>query len=143
VIRALEVTLGSGRPFSSFGPGLDTYRPTEIRIVGLAVSRPLLDARIDARYDAQLAAGFLDEVRALAARGLSRTARQALGYKELLDHVEGRTSFDEAIDLARRRTHRFARRQERWFRRDPRIRWIAVDDKPESVTADVLEELPR
>jgi tRNA dimethylallyltransferase len=143
VIRALEVTLGSGRPFSSFGPGLGTYRPTAIRIVGLAVPRPLLDARIDARYDAQLAAGFLDEVRALAARGLSRTARQALGYKELLDHVEGRTSFDEAVDLARRRTHRFARRQERWFRRDPRIRWIAADDKPESVTAAVLEELPR
>jgi tRNA dimethylallyltransferase len=143
VVRALEVTLGSGRPFSSFGPGLDTYRPSAIRIVGLAVARPVLDARIDARYEAQLAAGFLDEVRTLAAGGLSRTARQALGYKELLDHLEGRTSLDEAMDLARRRTHRFARRQERWFRRDPRIRWIDAEDKPESVSAVLLEELTR
>jgi tRNA dimethylallyltransferase len=143
VVRALEVTVGSGRPFSSFGPGLGTYRPSEIRMVGLAVSRPVLDARIDARYEAQLAAGFLDEVRMLAAGGLSRTARQALGYKELLDHLHGRTSLDEAMNVARQRTHRFARRQERWFRRDPRIRWIEAEDKPESVSAVLLEELTR
>jgi tRNA dimethylallyltransferase len=145
VVRALEVTLGSGRPFSSFGPGLDTYAPTPIRLVGLRVPRPELDARIDARYEEQIAAGFLDEVRALASRPLSRTARQALGYKELLDHVEGRTSFEEAMDLARTRTHRFARRQERWFRRDPRIRWIDADDQArgntESFLASVLEQL--
>jgi tRNA dimethylallyltransferase len=143
VVRALEVTLGSGRPFSSFGPGLDTYRPSDVLLVGLEIPRPVLDARIDARYDAQLDAGFLDEVRRLSAEPLSRTACQALGYKELLDHLAGRSSFDDAMALARQRTRRFARRQERWFRRDPRLRWIDATDKPESIAAAVLEELDR
>jgi tRNA dimethylallyltransferase len=143
VLRALEVTIGSGRPFSSFGPGLDTYDPTPVPIIGLRVSRPVLDARIDARYDAQIAAGLLDEVRALHGRPLSRTARQALGYKELLDHLDGRLPFDDAMALARLRTRRFARRQERWFRRDPRIRWVDGDDAGNtgSRTAAVLEQL--
>ncbi|HEX7095365.1 MAG TPA: tRNA dimethylallyltransferase, partial [Acidimicrobiales bacterium] len=141
VVRALEVTLGSGRPFSSFGPGLETYAPTPFRLVGLHVERPVLDERIDARYDAQLDAGLLDEVRRLAACPLSRTARQALGYKELLDHVAGSLSLDDAMALARRRTRRFARRQQRWFRRDPRIRWVDVTEKPQTAIDIVLEEL--
>ncbi|MDE3087363.1 MAG: tRNA (adenosine(37)-N6)-dimethylallyltransferase MiaA, partial [Acidobacteriota bacterium] len=71
-------------------------------------------------------AGFLDEVRRLAARpaGLSRTARQALGYRELLAHVEEGAGLDEAVSLAVRRTRAFARRQWAWFRRDPRIDWL-------------------
>jgi tRNA dimethylallyltransferase len=129
VLRALEVTMGSGRPFSSYGPGLTTYPATPFRLVGLRRPRPALDERIARRYERQLAAGFLDEVRALAARpaGLSRTAGQALGYRELLDHVAGRVSLDGAVDEAVTRTRRFARRQERWFRRDPRIHWIDID----------------
>ncbi len=135
VVRALEVCIGTGRPFSSYGPGLDAYPPTPVAMIGLRLPRPLIDARIDARYDVQLAAGFLDEVRALRthARGLSRTARQALGYAELIDHLDGRCSLDEALARAKHRTHRFARRQERWFRRDPRIVWI---DVPHGVGAD-------
>jgi tRNA dimethylallyltransferase len=126
VIRALEVTLGSGRPFSSFGPGLEAYPPTRFRLVGLRVPRDVLDARIAERVRRQLDAGWLDEVRRLAARpgGLSRTAAQALGYRELLDPLAGRCRLDEAVDLIIARTRRFARRQERWFRRDPRIEWI-------------------
>lgn len=126
VLRALEVTLGSGRPFSSYGPGLDTYPPSPYLLVGLRVPREELDERIAARYQHQLEAGLLEEVCRLAAdpRGLSRTARQALGYKELLDHLEGRCTLEEALDAAVTRTRRFARRQERWFRRDPRVVWI-------------------
>jgi tRNA dimethylallyltransferase len=139
VLRALEVTIGSGRPFSAHGPGLAAYPPTRFRLVGLDIARDELDRRIERRYDVQLAAGLLDEVAALAARpeGLSRTARQALGYKELLDHLEGRIGFDEAMDLARRRTRRFARRQQRWFRRDPRISWVAAGENSGAV-ADVV-----
>ncbi len=72
------------------------------------------------------ATGFLAEVEALAARpgGLSRTAGQALGYRELLDHLAGQSTLDEAVDDAVTRTRRFARRQERWFRRDPRLVWV-------------------
>ncbi len=126
VVRALEVTLGSGRPFSSFGPGLDSYPPTAFQLLGLRVEREELDERIETRFAAQMQAGFLAEVEALRNRpaGLSRTARQALGYKELLAHIEGETDLDEAVELAVTRTKQFARRQERWFRRDPRIGWI-------------------
>jgi len=126
IVRALEVTIGSGRPFSSAGPGLDVYSPTPFVLVGLDVPRDVLSERIRARYAAQLDAGFLDEVRALAELpgGPSRTAREALGYRELLAHLRGECTFDEAIDLAVLRTRRFAVRQVRWFRRDPRIRWF-------------------
>lgn len=126
VVRALEVTLGAGRPFSSFGPGIAAYPPTPFPVVGLRLPRPLLDARIERRYAEQVADGFVAEVGALAARpdGLSRTARQALGYAELLDHVEHGTPLDRALTTAVTRTRRFARRQQRWFGRDPRIRWI-------------------
>lgn len=142
VLRALEVTLGSGRPFSSYGPGLGAFPPTRFHLVGLDLDRRELDRRIDRRYDQQLEAGLLDEVRRLAERpgGLSRTARQALGYKELLDHLEGRCTFDEALDLARRRTRRFARRQQRWFRRDPRVGWVPAGPDPGAIASAVLRD---
>jgi tRNA dimethylallyltransferase len=126
ILRALEVTLGSGRPFSSFGPGVHAHPSTSFTLVGLGVEQAVLAERIEARYLLQMEAGFLDEVRRLVEdpRGLSRTARQALGYKELIDHLDGVLGLDEAVDLAIRRTRRFARRQRAWFRRDERIAWL-------------------
>jgi len=141
VLRALEVTIGSGRPFSSFGPGLTAYPASpRFRLVGLRLDRAVLDARIARRYCEQFDAGFLDEVAALAARpeGLSRTAGQALGYRELLAHLRGEHSLPDAVALAVRRTSQFARRQERWFRRDPRIRWLDADANPLALAAAVL-----
>ena len=134
VLRALEVTLGSGRPFSSFGPGMEHYGPTPFVQVALRWPRATLDERIAARYARQMEAGFLDEVRALAAIGPSHTAAQALGYRELLEHLAGHCTLDEALETAIARTRRFARRQERWFRRDPRLVWI---DMP-ATAADVI-----
>jgi tRNA dimethylallyltransferase len=131
VVRALEVTLGSGRPFSSYGPGLGAYPPSRFHLVGVRLPHEVVADRIAARYERQMAGGFLAEVEGLLAdpRGLSRTARQALGYRELATHVTDGVPLDEALDLAVRRTRRFARRQASWFRRDPRIRWLdaAVD----------------
>ena len=124
IVRALEVTLGSNRPFSDYGPGVDAYPPSTFRQVGLRLARDELDRRIDARYDQQMAAGFLVEVERLSQRPLSRTAAQALGYKELRAHLDGSLTLDRALAVARQRTKRFARRQERWFRRDPRITWF-------------------
>ena len=126
VVRALEVCIGSGRPFSSYGPGLEAYPPRPVRIFGLGVDRAELDERISDRYRRQMAAGFLAEVAALAERpaGLSRTARQALGYRELLAHVAGQLGRGEAVEEAVRRTRGFARRQQAWFRRDPRVEWV-------------------
>ena len=135
IVRALEVTVGSGRPFSSFGPGLRSYPPTPFRLLGISLPPALVGARIAERYARQLEAGFVDEVRALAARerGLSRTAAQALGYRELLAHVRGERELDDAVDEAIRRTRQFARRQRAWFRRDPRIEWFAADEDPSEV----------
>jgi len=126
VVRALEVTLGAGRPFSSFGPGLGAYPPVATRQLGLQLPWPVLDERIERRVRQMMDAGLLDEVRRLAAGpgGLSRTARQALGYRELLEHVERGASVDGCVDAIVVRTRQFARRQMRWFRRDMRIRWL-------------------
>ena len=145
VLRALEVTLGSGRPFSSFGPGLEAYPPTPFAQVGLRVDRDVLDRRIAERYERQMDEGFLDEVRALAAHpgGPSRSAAQALGYRELLAHLRGECTLDEAVGDAVVATRRFARRQERWFRRDPRIQWFDVAEEPLTVLESVLEAFDR
>jgi tRNA dimethylallyltransferase len=129
VVRALEVTLGSGHPFSSFGPGLEAYPPPSVTIIGLAIPLEDVDRRIELRMARWVESGLVDEVRALAARpaGISRTARQALGYRELLAHVEEGAPLDACVDEAVRRTRSFARRQASWFRRDPRIVWTDPD----------------
>ncbi|HEV2426693.1 MAG TPA: tRNA (adenosine(37)-N6)-dimethylallyltransferase MiaA [Acidimicrobiales bacterium] len=126
IVRALEVTEGAGRPFSSFGEGLRSYRDAATPQVGLDVGLAEVDARVAARFAAWMAGGLLDEVRALAARpaGLSRTARQAVGYKELLEHVEHGAALAECVAAAVAQTRRLARRQRRWFTRDPRVAWV-------------------
>ncbi len=145
VVRALEVTLGSGRPFSSYGPGVGTRPESPILQVGIRLPQPVVADRIEARYHQQVADGFLAEVQRLAdGPPLSRTAAQALGYRELLRHIEAQAArraeptFDGAIDEASRRTRAFARRQRAWFRRDPRITWLDADLDPASRTADVI-----
>ncbi len=124
IVRALEVTIGADRPFSSFGPGVDHYGPTRFRQVGLDIDRVDMDRRIEERYRRQMEHGFLAEVAGLLDTGWSHTAAQALGYKELAQHLSGDITIDEALDLAVARTRKFARRQQRWFRRDPRIEWF-------------------
>ena len=139
VLRALEVTVGSGRPFSSFGPGLEDYPSTDVVQVGLAVERDALGPRIEARLREQLDRGFLDEVAALVARpdGWSRTASQALGYRELAAHLAGECTLADAVAMTVQRTRQFAVRQERWFRRDPRITWLPA----EAGTAALAEQV--
>jgi tRNA dimethylallyltransferase len=134
IVRALEVTVGSGRPFSSFGPGMAAYPLVATVQLGLEWPLDELDRRIESRAHAMVDGGLVAEVEALAARpgGLSRTARQALGYREVLEHLDGVVSLDEAVKTIVARTRQFARRQVRWFRRDPRIVWrdgrIAPDE---------------
>ncbi|MGI9053847.1 MAG: tRNA (adenosine(37)-N6)-dimethylallyltransferase MiaA [Ilumatobacteraceae bacterium] len=137
LVRALEVTVGSGQPFSSFGPGIGAHPPTGAVMIGLRWSRPALAQRIERRVHEMVAAGLPDEVSRLQASGpLSRTARQALGYKELLDEPDR----DRALEQIIRRTRQFAVRQERWFRRDPRVRWIDIDHDPVTEAAPVVIE---
>jgi tRNA dimethylallyltransferase len=141
VVRALEVTLGSGRPFSAFGPGLVAYPPSAVTMVGLAVPIEEVDRRIAARVTQWMDAGFLNEVRALAGRpgGISRTARQALGYRELLAHVERGEPLAGCVEETIRRTRSFARRQASWFRRDPRILWVDGEGSPAEQVDQALD----
>ena len=129
VVRALEVVVGSGRPFSSFGAGLDVHPPTRFRMAGVWLPRPVISERIARRLAAMVHAGLVEEVAGLKARpgGLSRTAAQALGYREVLRHLAGECTLDEAVAEAVRRTRAFARRQRMWFRRDPRITWYGSE----------------
>ncbi len=145
VVRALEVTLGSGRPFSSYGPGLGAYPPTRFVQLGIPFDPVAVDRRIDERIAGWMEAGLLEEVRRLAGRpeGLSRTARQALGYKELFEHLAGEASLDQALERAAQRTRAFARRQWAWFRRDPRIVWLAPGEDPAEALGRVLDRSER
>ncbi len=126
LIRALEVHELSGRPFSSWQVAWDRYasRYDGLVVAGLDVDRAALTDRIGARVDAMLAAGWLDEAAALRGRPLSRTAAAAIGYAELWDHLDGRLPLDEARERICVRTRRYAVRQQRWFARDPRVRWM-------------------
>lgn len=130
IVRALEVCLGSGERFSDAGPGTATFPDNGVVQVGIRWSRSELARRIAQRVDAMITDGLVDEVRQLLADDppMSRTAAQALGYKEMIDHVEGRSSLSAARDEVVLRTVQFAVRQERWYRRDPRVRWIDVSD---------------
>jgi len=135
VLRALEVTVGSGRPFSSYGAGVDQYPPTDWVQLGLRWDRVELDERIDRRIDAQLAAGWVEEVVGLLdGPTWSHTAAQALGYEPLAAVIRGERTLDDAVAEIRSRTKKFARRQERWFRRDPRIHWLDAD-RPDLIDA--------
>jgi tRNA dimethylallyltransferase len=135
IVRALEVLEITGRTFSSYGPGLTHYGPPsiDVQLVGLVLDGDTLHRRIAERFVAMRERGLVDEVRVLMQRPLSRTARQGIGYKEVIAHLDGEIGLDDALELAVRRTRQFARRQRVWFARDPRITWI---DGTEKSTAD-------
>src|SRR5450631_2041039 len=128
VVRALEVIELTGRPFSATLPTREYLLPTVT--IGLLVPRPELDERIAARVHRMWDEGLLDEVRCLDAAGLrkGRTASRALGYSQALAHLNGHLDAAQAVQDTITSTRRFARRQESWFRPDPRIHWLGYDD---------------
>ena len=140
VVRALEVTLGAGRPFSSYGEGLVTYGPARVVQVALQTDFERLDVRIATRFRTWMDQGLLEEVSALASApgGMSRTARQAVGYRELLRHVEEGADLEACVEDAIIQSRRLARRQRSWFLRDPRIEWF---DDPARARARLLDVL--
>lgn len=140
VVRALEVTLGAGRPFSSFGAGLLSYGPVRVVQVGLETDLQVLDERIATRFRRWMEQGLLEEVARLArARGgLGRTARQAVGYRELLRHVEDGEPLERSVENAITQSRRLARRQRSWFRRDPRVEWFVDTASAKARLREVL-----
>ena len=128
IVRALEVGELTGDGFVASMPGFDSVY-SELRMIGLDVPREVLDERLARRVQQMWAAGFVDEVRGLLERGLdeSPTASRALGYQQILAHLRGETSEDEARAATLAGTRKFARRQDRLFRKDPRIHWLPYD----------------
>jgi tRNA dimethylallyltransferase len=128
VIRALEVVELTGRPFSATLPTREYEIPSIT--IGLLVPRPELDGRIASRVHRMWDAGLLDEVRRLDPAGLreGRTAAKALGYRQALAHLDGLLPAEQAVEDTITSTRKFARRQESWFRPDPRIHWLGYDD---------------
>ena len=127
VLRGLEVCLQTGRPFSEQRTGVRRVRNFQIVKIGVTLPREELYARIDRRVDAMLEAGLEAEARALYPyRTLN--ALQTVGYRELFDYFDGTTTRETAVELIKRNTRRYAKRQLTWFRRDPEIRWFAPDE---------------
>ncbi|MBB4930269.1 tRNA dimethylallyltransferase [Lipingzhangella halophila] len=127
IVRALEVIEITGRPFTATLPGHVARYPCVQ--IGLHVPREELDNRIQLRVDRMWRAGFVDEVRELEEKGLreGRTASRALGYAQVLRFLAGEYDEETAREETVRATRRFARRQESWFRRDPRVHWLPYD----------------
>jgi tRNA dimethylallyltransferase len=141
VVRALEVIELTGQPFTAALPE-PAYEVPAIQ-VGLTLPRPVLDERIANRVDRMWEQGLVEEVHGLVAAGLreGRTASRALGYAQVLRHLDGEWTQQQAKDETVRATRRFARRQESWFRRDPRVVWLDAADP--DLTARALGELTR
>ena len=129
IVRALEVVELTGRPFSASLPSLEYADPRTVQI-GVDIDREALDRRIADRVDSMFSGGFVEEGRHLLDHGLAegRTAPRAIGYKEVVAHLRGELSEQEARDQTAQATRRFARRQDSWFRKDPRIVWLRYDD---------------
>jgi tRNA dimethylallyltransferase len=140
IVRALEVIEITGTPFSASLPRMEYADPDTVQ-VGLAIDRPTLDRRIEQRVDQMFSDGFVEEVERLLSRGLAegRTASRAIGYREVAAYVAGELGLDEARERTVIATRQFARRQDAWWRKDPRIVWVPFDapDRVERAVAAV------
>ncbi len=144
VVRALEM-LDEGVSYAKTHEGLKARKPHyEARIWGIAMNRDRLYARINERVDAMLEQGLVAEVEGLVSQGYGSdlTARQAIGYKEILEYLDGALGLDEAVELIKQRSRRYAKRQLSWLRRDGRVRWLDYDEiSPEQALGLVLDDL--
>jgi tRNA dimethylallyltransferase len=130
IIRALEVYKFTGAPISSFQK-IDRTSSSKYNLLmfGLILEREKLYKKIEQRVDRMIEAGLVDEVQRLLNRGFSPalSSMRGLGYKEIVEYLEGNLSLDQAVDILKRNTRRFAKRQMTWFRRDNRIKWLNPD----------------
>ncbi len=142
IVRALEVYLSTGQPFTQWHKEskLSSEKGEgDCLFFGLTCKRELLYQRIEERIDGWLARGWLEEARALSRRQLSRTAREALGYRELFAYLDGSTDWESTVKQIKQHTRWYAKRQETWFRKGPKpIRWIDVEEKSAEATTEVV-----
>ncbi|HXD00168.1 MAG TPA: tRNA (adenosine(37)-N6)-dimethylallyltransferase MiaA [Verrucomicrobiae bacterium] len=149
VIRALEVIRLTGKPFSSqradWAASPSTLNPQPSTFIGITRETADLHARINARVDLMFRRGLVEEVRELLKRGLAenRTAMQAIGYRQVVEHLRGERKLPETIELVKIRTRQFAKRQMTWFRRQTQLNWLAItpEETAESVATRIMEGL--
>ncbi|GGF17022.1 tRNA dimethylallyltransferase 1 [Echinicola rosea] len=141
LIRGCEVTIGTGKPFSSYRKRNKINRPFQVIKVGLKRERQELYDRINLRMDQMIAAGLFDEAeRLFPFRQLN--ALQTVGYSEIFGYLEGRYDKDEAVRLLKRNSRRYAKRQMTWFRKDEEMQWFAPDEY-EKVVMFVQDQMGR
>nr|WP_157501747.1 tRNA (adenosine(37)-N6)-dimethylallyltransferase MiaA [Echinicola vietnamensis] len=133
LIRGCEVTLGTGKPFSSYRNRGHAKRPFQVIKIGLWREREELYDRINMRMDAMIASGLFEEAeRLFPLRSLN--ALQTVGYTEIFGYLEGNYDKEEAIRLLKRNSRRYAKRQMTWFRRDEEMKWFSPDEYEQVVT---------
>ncbi|ADY72962.1 tRNA dimethylallyltransferase [Desulfurobacterium thermolithotrophum DSM 11699] len=138
LIRAYEVYKLTGKPLSSF----EIPQKPRYKFLGyfLYRNRPELYKRIEDRVDSQIKRGLIDETKWLLEFGKNTTAFQALGYKEMLQYLEGKKTLEEAIKLLKRRTKQFAKRQFTWFRKEPKFKWVNLSEVSERKLIDMIKK---
>lgn len=123
MMRALEVTIGCGKPYSSFLSGKENTRNFTPIVIGLTADRDIMYSRINQRVALMMEEGLLEEARALHPHRLLN-ALQTVGYRELFDYFEGKTTLDTAVEEIKKNTRRFAKRQMTWFRKNEQVKWF-------------------
>jgi len=145
VVRALEVIEVTGKPYSGYRRDWDNLQfEYPAVLIGLKMPREMLYERINKRVDEMIAKGLLEETARLVELGLKKAlvAKQALGYKELIEFNEGKVSFEEAIETIKKRTRQFAKRQLTWFKKDPNIKWYDISETPlKTIAAEAINLL--
>lgn len=139
VVRALEVCIATGKPFTDFRRNTKTERPFEIIKIALNRPREELYQRINQRVDLMLAVGLIDEVKSVA-QYRQQNALQTVGYKEVFDYLDGTISYEMMVELIKRNSRRYAKRQMTWFKNQDSFEWISVgdDEKSEDVINQIL-----
>jgi len=138
LIRALEVSISTGRPYSSFLGQPKAERPFKSLYIGLQAPRDILYQRIDARVEVMMGAGLLEEARDLWPHR-SRNALQTVGYKELFEYLEGNCTLDTAVEEIKKNSRRYAKRQMTWLRKNKNILWVAYDERPQLILDRVAD----
>ena len=142
VIRALEVTLGTGKPYSSFLKNRAEERPFRAISIGLTAERSMIYDRINKRVDIMMTSGLLNEVRALKEYE-SLNALNTVGYKELFRYLNNEWTLDHAVSEIKKNTRRFAKRQLTWFRKTEGCHWFEYDTKLEDIINVIDEQLKK
>ncbi len=141
IIRALEIYHLTGKPMTAFHQNYKEIEPPyDLLLYGLTMERQILYERINLRVDCMIEAGLVDEVRGLLKKGYTKdlVSMQGLGYKEIVAYLKGLVTLNEAIEVLKRNTRRFAKRQLTWFRREKQIKWLYADKQTTEQLAEQL-----